>query len=40
MPDTALAQSDRIRVMPTGNKGPHGDVPVEPVTIKTATLEK
>ncbi len=31
---------DKIRVVATANKGPHGDVPVEPVTIKTATLEK
>jgi peptidyl-prolyl cis-trans isomerase A (cyclophilin A) len=31
---------DKIRTVPTSNKGPHGDVPVEPVTIKTATLEK
>ena len=31
---------DKIRVVPTSNKGPNGDVPVEPITIKTATLEK
>jgi peptidyl-prolyl cis-trans isomerase A (cyclophilin A) len=31
---------DKIRVVPTGNKGPHGDVPVEPIIIKQATLEK
>ena len=31
---------DKIRAVPTTRKGPHGDVPVEPVTIKKATLEK
>ena len=31
---------DKIRVVPTGNKGPHGDVPLEPIVIKQATLEK
>ena len=31
---------DKIRVVPTGNKQGHGDVPVEPVIIKQATLEK
>ena len=31
---------DRIRLVPTSNKGPNGDVPVEPITIKTATVEK
>ena len=31
---------DKIRTVRTGNKGPHGDVPVEPVIIKQATLEK
>ena len=31
---------DKIRVVPTGNKGPHQNVPVEPVTIKQATVEK
>jgi peptidyl-prolyl cis-trans isomerase A (cyclophilin A) len=31
---------DKIRAMPTGNKGPHQNVPVEPVIIKQATLEK
>ncbi len=31
---------DKIRTVRTGNKGPHADVPVEPVTIKSATLEK
>ncbi len=30
---------DRIRVVPTGNKGPHQNVPVQPVLIKKATLE-
>jgi peptidyl-prolyl cis-trans isomerase A (cyclophilin A) len=31
---------DKIRVVPTGNKGPHQNVPNEPVTITKATLEK
>jgi peptidyl-prolyl cis-trans isomerase A (cyclophilin A) len=31
---------DKIRAVRTGNKGPHQNVPVEPVTIKKATLEK
>lgn len=31
---------DKIRVVPTGNKGPHQNVPLEPVTIKQATVEK
>ena len=31
---------DRIRAVPTGSKGPHENVPLQPVTIKTATLEK
>ncbi len=31
---------DKIRVMPTGNKGPFQNVPIEPVIIKSATLEK
>ena len=31
---------DKIRVVPTGNKGPHGDVPNDPITIKTATVEQ
>ncbi len=31
---------DKIRDVPTGNKGPYGDVPVTPITINTATLEK
>ena len=30
---------DKIRVVPTGNKGGHQNVPVEPVIIKQATLE-
>jgi peptidyl-prolyl cis-trans isomerase A (cyclophilin A) len=30
---------DKIRTVPTGNKGPHQNVPVEPVIIKQATLE-
>ena len=31
---------DKIRTMPTGNKGPYQNVPLEPITIKSATLEK
>lgn len=31
---------DKIRVVPTGNKSGHQNVPLEPVTIKSATLEK
>ena len=31
---------DKIRVVPTGNKGPYQNVPNEPVTITKATLEK
>ena len=30
---------DKIRVVPTGNKGGHQNVPIEPVIIKQATLE-
>jgi len=31
---------DKIRTVPTGNKGPHADVPTMPITINKATLEK
>jgi peptidyl-prolyl cis-trans isomerase A (cyclophilin A) len=31
---------DKIRKVPTGQKGMHGDVPLTPVIIKQATLEK
>lgn len=31
---------DKIRAVPTGNKGMHRDVPLEPVIINKATLEK
>jgi len=31
---------DKIRKVPTGQKGMHGDVPLSPVLIKQATLEK
>jgi peptidyl-prolyl cis-trans isomerase A (cyclophilin A) len=31
---------DKIRAVPTGNKGPHNDVPDTPITINKATLEK
>jgi peptidyl-prolyl cis-trans isomerase A (cyclophilin A) len=30
---------DKIRAVPTGNKGPYQNVPVEPITILKATLE-
>lgn len=29
---------DKIRAVPTGNRGPHRDVPVTPITINSATL--
>ena len=31
---------DKIKATPTSNKGPHANVPVEPVLIKKASLEK
>lgn len=31
---------DKIRDVPTGTQGPYDDVPLKPVTIKRATLEK
>lgn len=31
---------DKIRDVPTGNKGPYSDVPNTPITINKATLEK
>jgi len=31
---------DKIRAVPTGNSGPHNDVPTMPITINKATLEK
>ena len=31
---------DKIRSVPTGNKGMHSNVPNEPIIIKTATVEK
>ena len=31
---------EKIRNVPTGNKGPFENVPLEPITIKQATLEK
>ncbi|RZL01775.1 MAG: peptidyl-prolyl cis-trans isomerase [Rubrivivax sp.] len=31
---------DKIRMAETGQKGPHGDVPVKPILIKQVTLEK
>jgi len=30
---------DKIRAVPTGRKGPHSDVPIEPIVIRKATLE-
>jgi peptidyl-prolyl cis-trans isomerase A (cyclophilin A) len=31
---------DKIRTVKTGDRGPHQNVPIEPVTIRKATLEK
>jgi peptidyl-prolyl cis-trans isomerase A (cyclophilin A) len=31
---------DKIRKVETGQKGPHGDVPMQAITIKQATIEK
>jgi peptidyl-prolyl cis-trans isomerase A (cyclophilin A) len=31
---------DKIKTVPTGNKGMHQNVPLEPITIKKASLEK
>jgi peptidyl-prolyl cis-trans isomerase A (cyclophilin A) len=31
---------DKIRTAETGQKGPYGDVPIKPILIKQATLEK
>jgi peptidyl-prolyl cis-trans isomerase A (cyclophilin A) len=31
---------DKIRMADTGQKGPYGDVPIKPILIKQATLEK
>jgi peptidyl-prolyl cis-trans isomerase A (cyclophilin A) len=31
---------DKIREAPTGSRGPYGDVPLAPITINKATLEK
>ncbi|WP_029001775.1 peptidylprolyl isomerase [Azohydromonas australica] len=31
---------DKIRQVPTGNKGPHQNVPLQPVVINKATVEK
>jgi peptidyl-prolyl cis-trans isomerase A (cyclophilin A) len=31
---------DKIRQVPTGNKGPHQNVPLQPVLINKATVEK
>ena len=31
---------DKIRLVATGSKGPHQNVPVEPIVIRKATLEK
>jgi peptidyl-prolyl cis-trans isomerase A (cyclophilin A) len=31
---------EKIRKVPTGQKGMHGDVPLQPITINKATLEK
>ena len=31
---------DKIKEVPTGNNGPHQNVPLKPIVIKKATLEK
>jgi peptidyl-prolyl cis-trans isomerase A (cyclophilin A) len=31
---------DKIRAVPTGSKGPYDDVPLTPITINKATVEK
>jgi peptidyl-prolyl cis-trans isomerase A (cyclophilin A) len=31
---------DRIRAVPTGNKGPYQNVPATPVVIRKASVEK
>jgi peptidyl-prolyl cis-trans isomerase A (cyclophilin A) len=35
-----MAVVDKIKAVPTGNKGPHANVPNEPVIIRKVTLEK
>ena len=35
-----MAALDKIRLVPTGNRGRHANVPVEPVVIRKATVEK
>ncbi len=37
---TGMDVVDKIRKVQTGQKGPYGDVPVQAVTIKQATIEK
>ncbi|BDI05199.1 peptidylprolyl isomerase [Sphaerotilus microaerophilus] len=37
---TGMDVVDKIKTVPTGNRGPHQNVPTEPVTIKKASLEK
>jgi peptidyl-prolyl cis-trans isomerase A (cyclophilin A) len=37
---SGMAVVDKIRVVRTGNKGPHANVPITPVVIKSATLLK
>ena len=37
---TGMDVVDKIRAVPTGNKGPHQNVPLEPIVIKKATVEK
>jgi peptidyl-prolyl cis-trans isomerase A (cyclophilin A) len=37
---SGMAVVDKIRDVPTGNKGMHDDVPLTPITINKATLEK
>jgi peptidyl-prolyl cis-trans isomerase A (cyclophilin A) len=37
---SGLEVVDKIKVVATGNRGPHQNVPLEPVVIKRATVEK
>ena len=37
---SGMAVVDKIRDVPTGSKGMHDDVPITPITINKATLEK
>ena len=37
---TGMDVVDKIRAMPTGNSGPYQNVPLQPILIKQASLEK